>query len=139
MIQEPIVFVDDDADDQYIYEEICKKLTLVNKRIFFRKATELLDYLRTTADKPCIIFCDINMPETDGLELRKIINGDEHLRRKSIPFIFYSTAATPEQVRKAYDMTVQGFFIKEQRFSDSVATFKMILDYWAGCKHPNAI
>lgn len=133
----PIIFVEDDEDDLFIYEEICQKLNLPNKLIFFQQGEDVLDYLRNTTDKPFIIFCDINMPEMDGLQLRQRINGEEHLRRKSIPFVFFSTAATSHQVARAYELTVQGFFIKESNFAEAQASIKMILDYWSKSKHPN--
>ena len=84
-----------------------------------------------------IVIMDINMPEMDGLQLRQRINGEEHLRRKSIPFVFFSTAATNQQVALAYDLTVQGFFIKESNFTEAQASIKMILEYWSKSKHPN--
>jgi CheY-like chemotaxis protein len=133
----PIIFVDDDADDQFIYQEICLKLGVLQRLKFFNRADSVLKYLRETSEKPFIIFCDINMPEMDGLSLRRQINEEEYLRQKSIPFVFFSTAATPAQVRVAYDLTVQGFFLKEHNFADAYATIKMILDYWAKCYHPN--
>src|SRR5687767_11681131 len=103
-ISGPIIFVDDDADDQFIYQEICLKLGVANRLKFFHRADTVLKYLRETAEKPFIIFCDINMPEIDGLDLRRQINNEEFLRQKSIPFVFFSTAATPAQVRTAYDL-----------------------------------
>ena len=124
MINGPILFVEDDADDQFIYEEICDRLGVANQVKFFHSGDEVLNYLRATTDKPFIIFCDINMPEMDGLKLRKEINEDEYLRRKSIPFVFLSTAATPSQVHIAYDLTVQGFFIKEPKFADTQSTIQ---------------
>lgn len=133
----PIIFVEDDADDQFIYEEICLKLGMKNPVKFFNKAESLLNYLRETAEKPFIIFCDINMPIMDGLQLRKRINEEEQLRRKSIPFVFFSTAATPSQVKTAYDLTVQGFFIKGHNFAETMSTIKLVLDYWRRCRHPN--
>ncbi|MDQ2657388.1 MAG: response regulator [Bacteroidota bacterium] len=135
----PIIFVEDDADDQYIFHEVCEKLGVADRLKFFPSAETVLHYLRTTTEKPFIIFCDINMPEMDGLELRKQINKEEELRRQSIPFVFMSTAANPKQVRTAYDLTVQGFFLKEQRFSDTLATMKLILEYWRKCFHPNMV
>ena len=134
----PIIFVDDDADDQFIYQEICENLGVLNTLKFFHRADAVLEYLRETTDKPFIIFCDINMPEMDGLRLRKHINDEEQLRRKSIPFVFFSTAATPAQVRLAYDLTVQGFFLKEQNFGGTQAAIKLILDYWRKSYHPNS-
>ena len=135
----PIIFVEDDADDQFIFEEICIKLGVSNQMKFFYSAEAVLSYLRQTPDKPFIIFCDINMPEMDGLELRKQINAEDYLRRKSIPFVFFSTAATPSQVRTAYDLTVQVFFIKEHNFAETMSTIKMILEYWRKCYHPNSV
>ena len=135
----PIIFVEDDADDQYIFQEVCEKLGLADRLKFFPSAESVLNYLRTSNERPFSIFCDINMPEMDGLELRKQINNEEELRRLSIPFVFLSTAANPKQVRTAYDLTVQGFFLKEQRFSDMLGTIKMIIEYWKKCYHPNMV
>jgi CheY-like chemotaxis protein len=135
----PIIFVEDDADDQFIYEEVCVKLGMTNRVRFFNRGETVLKYLRETTEKPLIIFCDINMPIMDGLQLRKQINNDERLRQKSIPFVFFSTAATPSQVKTAYDLTVQGFFLKGHNFGETMSTIKMVLDYWQRCYHPNAM
>ncbi len=134
----PIIIVDDDEDDQYIYGEICKKLQVINDVKFFPTAASVLAYLRTTPEKPSIIFCDINLPEMDGLQLRRHICNEEHLRQKSIPFVFFSTAATVEQVKLAFQLTVQGFFIKDNNFAAAESTVRTILEYWAKCRHPNA-
>jgi CheY-like chemotaxis protein len=136
--KEPIIFLDDDTDDHFIFTEICKKIGVQNQLKFFKHGEDLLDYLKTTADKPFIIFCDINMPQMSGLKVRKNINDDKHLREKSIPFVFFSTAASPEQIKEAYNLTVQGFFIKEPTFVETEETFRLILKYWQKCKHPNS-
>lgn len=137
--REPIIIVDDDIDDHYIFQEIILKLKIDNKIRFFRNGSEALTYLKTTKDRPFIILCDINMPEMDGLELRRQINADQYLKLKSIPFVFFTTAASPAQVNEAYDLTVQGFFIKEMSFEQTETTFKLIVDYWDRCKHPNSV
>lgn len=137
--KEPIIFIDDDTDDHFIFEEICKSLDLLNQPKFFNNGEAVLHYLQTTTDKPFIIFCDINMPQMSGIQLRKNINADPVLQQKSIPFVFYSTAASDQQVQEAYRLSVQGFFLKEQSFEKTETTFKLILDYWRKCKHPNTI
>jgi CheY-like chemotaxis protein len=136
---EPIIIVDDDMDDHFIFREIALKLKLNNELLFFRNGAEVLPYLRTTDQRPFIIFCDMNMPNMDGLELRRQINNDEYLRKKSIPFIFFTTAASKQQVQQAYDLTVQGFFLKESSFIETEKTFQLIIDYWRKCKHPNTV
>jgi CheY-like chemotaxis protein len=137
--QEPIIIIDDDMDDHAIFREIAQRLNLTNTLLFYRNGSDVLSYLRTTSDKPFIIFCDINMPLMNGLELRRHINQDDFLRQKSIPFVFFTTAASASQIREAYDLTVQGFFVKESSFIETENTFKLILDYWDKCKHPNAV
>jgi CheY-like chemotaxis protein len=132
----PIIIVDDDMDDHFILSEIGQRLGIRNRLVFFRSGSEVLQYLKTTAQKPFIILCDINMPQMDGLELRRIIDSDDELRKKSVPFLFFSTAASAHQISEAYDLTVQGFFIKESGFEETAKTLKLILDYWSKCLHP---
>jgi CheY-like chemotaxis protein len=132
----PIIIVDDDLDDQFLIRKICENLSLSHDILFFDDGREVLKYLRTTTDKPFIIISDINMPIMTGFELRKEINQDEVLREKSIPFIFFSTAASPAQIREAYRLTVQGFFLKETSIKKIEETMKMIIEYWQKCKQP---
>jgi CheY-like chemotaxis protein len=136
---DPIIIVDDDLDDHFIFREISGRLQLVNELKFFKNANELLGYLRHTEDHPFVIFCDINMPIITGIELRRKIDADEALRRKSIPFVFFSTAASKPQVLEAYEMSVQGFFLKQPSFIETERIFKLILEYWDASLHPNTI
>lgn len=134
----PIIVIDDDTDDHFIFNEVCQKLKLPNELKFFKTAASALYYLRTTSDEPFIIFCDLNMPKMNGIELRRIIDSDEALKKKSIPFVFFTTAASLSQISEAYDLTVQGFFIKESSFEDTEKVLRLIFEYWQTCKHPKA-
>ncbi|HEY0656332.1 MAG TPA: response regulator [Chryseosolibacter sp.] len=138
MPNEPIVIIDDDTDDHYIFDEVCRRMNLGNELKFFTSALQALEYLRSTNDQPFIIFCDVNMPKMTGLELRRAIDQDEGLRRKSIPFVFFTTAASKPQVVEAYNLTVQGFFIKESTFDETEKVLRLIFEYWKKCRHPNA-
>jgi CheY-like chemotaxis protein len=138
-ISGPIILVDDDDDDHELYRMVCTQLHVCDYFKHFHSGDELIEYLETTVEKPFIIFCDINMPGMDGLRVREIINQSEKLRNKSIPFIFLSTAATPDQVRRAYDLTVQGFFVKGNTLQETVNKFRHVLEYWMDCKHPNSL
>jgi CheY-like chemotaxis protein len=73
----------------------------------------------------------------DGLELRKEINENEFLRKKSIPFIFLTTTSTKSVIEEAYEMMVQGYFVKPNSIQEIKETIKMIIDYWKVCRHPN--
>ncbi len=135
----PIIILEDDLDDQEILREIMAELEVPYPIVFFTQAKEVIEYLYTTTEKPFIILSDVNLPSMNGLELREIINEDDYLRKKSVPFVFISTSADRYAVQQAYNLTVQGYFVKQHSISEIKETIKLILDYWQKCKHPNSI
>lgn len=133
-----ILIVEDDADDKEFLEEMIRELGVENKIVWMRNANEALTYLCTTAESLFLIFSDINMPGLDGLEFKRTIDADPVLRKKSIPFIFYSTSASPDAIDEAYtQLTIQGFFVKGNDYNKTKALIYTIIDYWKSCKHPN--
>lgn len=134
----PVLLVDDDADDQEIFKEVYKSLSYENLLRIFDNGGALIDYLLETSEKPFLIISDINMPLMSGLELRKKITENDYLRRKSIPFVFFSTAATPATINEAYLLTVQGFFQKDATLPQIKEQVALIMSYWKHCRHPNS-
>lgn len=134
----PIVLIDDDKDDQEILLETLFELGIKENVRLFDSCIHALEYLKTTTERPFIILCDVNLPVMDGLEFRKILNENEYLRKKSIPFVFLSTTAMQEQVHAAYDLTVQGFFLKQMSMAAMQQMLTRILSYWIDCAHPNS-
>ena len=134
----PIIVLEDDVDDKEILEDILRQIEVPNKLIWFNNSDDAWHYLKTTADQPFIIFSDVNLPGQNGIEFKRRIDSDKELRRKSIPFVFYSTAADQQSVNEAYTkMTVQGFFKKATSHEEIKRDIKLILDYWKICQHPN--
>ena len=135
----PILIVDDDPDDQDMIERILSIMKVENVRKKFYDGEQLLAYLRTTTDKPFIIICDINMPIMNGIQVKEEIEKDISLKKKSIPFVYLSTSANPQQVKKAYELTVQGFFLKGQSYDALKASLHQIMLYWTHCIHINSV
>jgi response regulator RpfG family c-di-GMP phosphodiesterase len=134
----PIIVLEDDEDDKSIFEEILRDLDIANRMIWFTKADDAFKYLKDTPEQPFIIISDVNVPGQNGLEFKKRIDNDEELRKKSIPFVFFSTSVDQKAVNEAYTkMTVQGFFQKYYNYEEIKACVKLVLDYWKFCKHPN--
>ena len=133
----PILLIDDDADECEVITETLRHLKIENALLCFNDGQEALDYLRSTIEQPFLILSDVNMPGMNGLELRRQIFNDEALRRKSIPFIFLTTSATPMAVNEAYEMSVQGFFEKPHSMAEIKSLIKEIYGYWQHCRHPN--
>lgn len=136
-IKGPIIFLEDDADEQEILKEVVQRIVANDVR-FFTDGETLLHYLRTTAEQPFIIISDVNVPVLNGLEVKRIINADDFLRRKSIPFVFLSTSAERKAVEDAYDMNSQGFFLKQNTMTSIEAHLRLILGYWTHCRHTNS-
>lgn len=134
----PIIIVEDDIEDREIMQEIFSELGIANELKFFYEGSDVLQYLRNTHDKPFLILTDVNMPGVNGLELREEIIKEDHLRRKSIPFVFLSTSDGSQIINKVYDLQVQGYFQKQTSFPEIKKQIKLIVDYWANCKHPNS-
>jgi CheY-like chemotaxis protein len=134
----PIIIIDDDADDKDIFDSVLNELAIDNTRVWFVNCIDAFHYLKTMDEQPFIIFCDVNIPGLAGVEFKRRIDEHTALRKKSIPFIFYSTAVDQSTVNEAYtQMTVQGFFQKKARYEEVKRDIKLILEYWQECRHPN--
>ena len=137
MTKGPIIIIEDDKDDQEIYEESIKAIGIPNEIRFFNRAKQALDYLLNTEEQPFIILSDINMPEMNGLELKKQIQDDPYLCTKGIPFVFISTNASKVSVRHAHALSVQGYFEKPVTMDGIKQMLRILFEYWQLCKHIN--
>ena len=79
------------------------------------------------------------MPKLDGFTLRSKIHTDAQLQLKCIPYLFFSTASSQKSVIDAYSMSVQGFFIKQNSYSELEKTIGIIMEYWKRCVAPNDV
>jgi CheY-like chemotaxis protein len=133
----PILIIEDDADDQEMMKDVFNSLNVPNELKFFSTCVEAYQYLETTSDKPFLILSDINLPGMSGAELKKKINENTQLRRKSIPYVFLTTTSEHQAVLDAYESLSQGFFTKPNDIGALKKMIEMILNYWKVAKHPN--
>jgi DNA-binding NarL/FixJ family response regulator len=70
------------------------------------------------------------------MELREKIHNNEDLRRKSIPYLFFSTSAEQQHVVEAYSRSIQGFFVKSNDYEKIKNTIVKIVEYWQECESP---
>ncbi len=134
----PIIILEDDLDDQDILKEIFVELKVPYRVDFYTQAKDVLEYLFSTKERPFIILSDVNLPSMNGLELRQIINENDLLRKKNIPFVFISTSADQFAIKQAYNLTVQGYFVKQNSIPEIKTTIKLIINYWEKCKQVNS-
>ena len=135
----PIILIEDDVEDKDVFQDILNDLKIFNPVIWFQNCDDAFSYLKMTPEQPFIIFCDLNLPGLSGIECKRQIDDNKELKKKSIPFVFFSTSVDQKAVENAYtQMTVQGFFQKKNTYSELKDTVKLILAYWDECKHPNS-
>jgi CheY-like chemotaxis protein len=133
----PIIVIEDDADDQELLEAVFTKLDYPNKILFFNDGQDALDFLNSNNHiTPFLILSDINLPKLDGFALREKIRMDAELQVKCIPYLFFSTASSQQSVINAYSLSVQGFFIKQNTMKELEKTITVIMEYWKRCVSP---
>jgi CheY-like chemotaxis protein len=135
----PIVVVDDDPDDQYLYKKAFEKLDLENQIVIFDNGMDALEYFEKAAVEPFIILCDINMPIMSGLQLREAMCSNPTVCKKNTPFIFMSTSARQSDIDKATSLYTHGFFQKEMSYERHENTLKKIIDYWGSCRYAEKV
>jgi CheY-like chemotaxis protein len=139
MEQFPIILVEDDKDDCEFILGALHELGVKNKVHCFQSPVTALEYLKSTHEIPFIIISDINMPQMNGLAFKKLINEDEKLNSKRIPFVFLSTSANAYLVDEAFHLCVHGYFQKPVAVKAYYDVAKSIIEYWKNSKLPQAI
>lgn len=133
----PIVIVDDDSDDREFLRDAWGELNITNKLIFFSNGQAVIEYLQSAEVTPFLIICDVNIPGMDGFELKAALLHDTSVNYKSIPFVYWSTVASEAQIRKAYDLGGNGFFVKDTSFDKLKESLREIIMYWKKSKTPH--
>ncbi len=133
----PIIIIEDDEDDQELLKEVFKRQGYPNELYFFVDGEKALAFLNESGAIPFLILSDINLPKLDGFALRDKIKMDADLQIRCIPYIFFSTALNQDAVVKAYSLSVQGFFVKQDSIKELEKTIHAIMEYWIRCAAPN--
>ena len=137
MQTEAIWVIDSDEDDQQMVQEVWRELKLTNELVFLNNAEEALSRLAAIDTAPFIIICELNLEKVDGFQLREKMLSTNKKIFKSVPFIFWATQVSENQIIQAYDLSIHGLFIKDSSFEELKNTFKYILAYWLKSKMPS--
>lgn len=121
-----ILFVDDDQDDQLLFQEALLEADNTAVYLSASDGVDLFEKLNA-ADiaVPDLIFMDINMPKMNGLDSLKELKRSE--RFKSIPVIMYSTSSSKELQKECLENGAIGYVEKPSDFDEICAKIKNIL------------
>src|SRR6185437_7116892 len=140
MSTEPIWIIDHDLEDHDIMRDIWGELDIPNELVLLTSAEAAFDRLKEIQKAPFIIICEVNLRgKRNGFDLRRQLLETNSKKFKSVPFIFWSSHATEEQITEAFNLSAHGFFIKEGSFKDLKDTFLTIVGYWQKSRTPAKI
>ena len=105
-----ICIAEDDPDDYYLFSKILKEINSQIKLSWFQTCEDLLAYLKTDHDLPCLIVLDMNMPKIDGQTCLVSIKKD--LKLYNTPVIIFSKAGQPSTMNKARQAGAHNYILK---------------------------
>lgn len=126
----PIVLVDDDEDDRYIFQEAFLQTGCKNSFAQFENGILLLNYLETAdpAHYPSLILLDLNMPVMDGREVLKTVKSNPQWRH--IPVIVFTTSRLDKDRKTAYDLGANCFISKPSGYQEVLDITRSIAQLW---------
>ena len=132
-----IILINPNDDEHILFQKVISKSCYEAELICFASEQTALQYLYSTDEKIFLILCSYNLLRITGVEFKKEIEANDKIRKKAIPFLFYSLSASKTQVSEAYKYNVQGFFIQPLEVSEQVEMVDNIIAYWLLNLHPN--
>lgn len=127
-----VLLVEDDEVDQMAMKRAFSQLDIKNPLIVANDGFEALKYLQKMnggdLQRPFIIILDLNMPKMDGIEFIKEIRADGNLKN-SVVFVL-TTSNDDLDLKKAYDLNVAGYVVKDNLADSFTDAVKMIGHFW---------
>lgn len=110
-----ILLVDDDPDDQEIFESVIKEILPTAKCSGAGNGQHALEKLTDGSPRPHIIFLDLNMPLMNGKQF--LVEIKKHPDIEKIPVIVLSTSSDPTNFAETKQLGAKYFITKPDRFS----------------------
>ena len=122
----PILLVEDNPDDQWLFRRAADRIDLSIDLMIAQDGNEAIEMIR--ARRPALVITDLKMPGCDGIELLTAIRADPQLL--FVPVLVWTTSRARNDVERAYTCGCNAFLIKPMQFRELVAMLQLTLDYW---------
>lgn len=118
-----IVLADDDDDDRELFELALEEL---DGKLEFSHAPNGKELLKLLQEEqtPDVVFLDLNMPLTSGIECLKIIRQNDKLT--SLPVIILSTSRAARDIDTCYNLKANYYIVKPFSYVDLSKIIKNI-------------
>ena len=131
---------EDDENDIFLFRRAFSHMGFEAR--FVRNGIEVLDYIRGMGPYanrqeypfPNTLILDLKMPRMSGFEVLDWLRQNDSLA--IIPTIVFSSSNERGDVRRAYQLGANTYFVKPSSFDDLVKLFQKISDYWNTAEIP---
>ena len=131
-----VLVAEDNPDDALLLRRALEKAGIRARLKIVADGEEMLLYLqgrgafanRVNYPMPSLIILDLKMPRKSGLEVLEWIGQNMHLA--VVPTIVLSASNLEADVRAAYNLGANTYFVKPTTFDELVETMRMVEVYW---------
>jgi CheY-like chemotaxis protein len=141
--QNLVLVAEDNPDDAILLRRALQKAGIDARVKIVSDGEEMLLYLQAKgayADRannplPNLIILDLKMPRRSGLEVLAWIA--QHPELIVVPTIVLSASNLDNDVRSAYNLGANTYFVKPTTFEELVDTMRMVESYWTRASKVN--
>ena len=105
-----ILFIEDDADDLMLMEEVLNERGGSFETHAIEYGDKVLSYLSECKKLPDVIVLDLNLPQVSGKEILRLIKSTARL--KDIPVVVLTTSSSKEDREFCMEEGAHSFFTK---------------------------
>lgn len=128
-----ILLVEDNPGDVRLTIEALKEAKVYNRLSVVGDGEEAMAFLKkegkyALAERPHIIFLDLNLPKKDGREVLAEIKANKDL--KHIPVVVVTSSSSEQDIMKSYGLHANCYITKPVDFQQFISMVKAIEDFW---------
>ena len=131
-----ILLVEDNPNDLEMTLRALKRSNVANNVVTVGDGEEALDFLfargrysdRKVGDEPQVVFLDLKLPKVDGIEVLRMMRGDE--RTRTIPVVIITSSAEERDRVATYDIGANSYVVKPIDAESFTKTMAEVGYYW---------
>jgi CheY-like chemotaxis protein len=131
-----VLLIEDNSSDAELACITLDELNLTDRTLIINNGEDALTYLKEVEEKLSqnfdvklrMVFMDIMLPKFNGFEILEQLNVE--LIKRDVTIVVFSSSDIPKDIRKAYDLGVNGFLVKPIDFNKHQHVIKSAINFW---------
>ena len=130
MATRTVLLIEDDPADALLARETLRDVAPDVSVVHAPCGADAIALLRNAPGRFDLVLVDLNLPGIDGIALLRSRRGDEALT--CIPFVAFTTSASPHDLRAAYTAGANAFVTKPADLDDYAEVMRATIAFWLG-------